>query len=43
MSRIKSVVPKDYRMEAQFNNGSSLTPNLESRLWTVRFGMLSDK
>lgn len=44
MSRIKSVVPKeDYRLEVQLDNGSSITLNLESRLHTVRFGMLSDK
>ncbi|AET70826.1 Protein of unknown function (DUF2442) [Desulfosporosinus orientis DSM 765] len=44
MSRIKSVVPKgDYRLEVQLDNGSSVTLNLESRLQTVRFGMLSDK
>ena len=44
MSRIKSVVPKDdYCLEVQLDNGSSITLNLESRLHTVRFGMLSDK
>lgn len=44
MSRIKSVVPKeDYRLEVQLDNGSSVTLNLESRLQTLRFGMLSDK
>lgn len=44
MSRIKSVVPKeDYRLEVQLDNGSCVTLNLESRLQTVRFGMLSDK
>lgn len=44
MSRIKSVVPKEgYRLEIQLDNGSCVTLNLESRLQTVRFGMLSDK
>lgn len=44
MSRIKSVVPKeDYRLEVQLDNGSSITLNLENRLQTVRFGILSDK
>lgn len=44
MSRIKDVVPKDdYRLEVLLDNGSSVMLNLESRLQTVRFGMLSDK
>ena len=44
MSRIKNVVPKeDYHLEVQLDNGSCVTLNLESRLQTVRFGMLSDK
>ncbi len=44
MSRIKSVMPKeDYRLEVHLDNGSSVTLNLESRLQTSRFGMLSDK
>lgn len=44
MSRIKSVVPmEDYKLEVLLDNGSSITLNLESRLQTVRFGMLSDK
>ena len=44
MSRIISVMPKeDYRLEVQLDNGSSITLNLESRLQTMRFGMLSDK
>ena len=44
MSRIKDVVPKDdYRLEVHLDNGSSVMLNLESRLQTVRFGMLSDK
>lgn len=44
MSRIKCVVPKeDYRLEVQLENGSSVMFNLESRLQTARFGMLSDK
>jgi len=44
MSRIRSVVPKEgYQLEVQLDNGSSITLNLESRLQTLRFGMLSDK
>ena len=44
MSHIKDVVPKDdYRLEVQLENGSSVTLNLESRLRTIRFGMLTDK
>lgn len=44
MSCIKKVVPKDdYRLEVLLDNGSSVMLNLESRLQTVRFGMLSDK
>ncbi|WP_088226634.1 DUF2442 domain-containing protein [Desulfosporosinus sp. FKB] len=44
MSRIKSVVPKgDYRLEVHLDNGNSVTLNFESRLQTLRFGMLSDK
>jgi len=44
MSRIKNVVPKeDYRLEVQLDNGSCITLNLESRLQTVRFGLLSNK
>ncbi|MDR3542284.1 MAG: DUF2442 domain-containing protein [Desulfosporosinus sp.] len=44
MSRIKSVVPKEgFCLEVILDNGSSVTLNLESRLQTVRFGMLSDK
>jgi hypothetical protein len=44
MSHIKEVVPKDdYKLEVLLENGSSITLNLESRLQTVRFGMLADK
>ena len=44
MNRIKAVVPKeDYCLEVQLENGSSVILNLESRLQTLRFGMLSDK
>jgi len=44
MSRITSLVPQeDYRLEVQLDNGSSVTLNLESRLRTLRFGMLTDK
>lgn len=44
MTRIKDVIPKDdYCLEVLLDNGSSVMLNLESRLQTVRFGMLSDK
>lgn len=44
MSRIVNIVPQeDYRLLVQLDNGSSITLNLESRLQTVRFGMLADK
>lgn len=44
MSQIKNVVPKEnYKLEVFLENGSSITLNLESRLQTVRFGMLADK
>lgn len=44
MNRIRAVVPKDdYCLEVQLENGSSVILNLESRLQTLRFGMLSDK
>ena len=44
MSRIKDIVPQeDYRLLVQLDNGSSIMLNLESRLQTVRFGMLADK
>ena len=44
MSHIKIVLPKeDYRLEVQLENGCSIILNLESRLQTLRFGMLSDK
>ncbi|HWQ62406.1 MAG TPA: hypothetical protein VN521_08860 [Negativicutes bacterium] len=43
MSRIRSVTAKDdYRLEAQLDNGSSITLNMKSRLGTVRFGLLAD-
>ena len=43
MSHIKNVVPKEnYRLEVQLENGSSIVLNMESRLQTLRFGMLSD-
>lgn len=41
MNRIKAVAPKeDYCLEVQLENGSSVILNLESRLQTLRFGML---
>lgn len=44
MSRIKDVVPKDdYLLEVHLDNGSSLILNMESRLQTLRFSLLTDK
>lgn len=44
MSYIKEIVPKDdYKLEVLLENGSSITLNLESRLQTLRFGILADK
>ncbi|MEN6348715.1 MAG: DUF2442 domain-containing protein [Syntrophomonas sp.] len=44
MSPIKRVVPReDYRLEVLLDNGSTIILNLESRLSTVRFGLLRDK
>lgn len=44
MAHIKSVEPKeDYRLEVTFDNGSSIILNMENRIGTIRFGMLSDK
>lgn len=44
MSKITDLVPQeDYRLEVKLDNGSSVTLNLESRLHTVRFGILEDK
>ena len=44
MSQIKEVVPMDdYKLDVLLDNGSSITLNLESRLQTIRFGMLADK
>lgn len=44
MSQIKSVTPRDdYKLEVFLENGSTIVLNLESRLKTVRFGMLTDK
>lgn len=43
MSRIIKVIPREaYRLEVLLDNGSILVLNLESRLCTVRFGVLSD-
>ncbi|HWR28277.1 MAG TPA: Nif11 family protein [Negativicutes bacterium] len=43
MSRIQSIAIKDdYRLEALLDNGSSITLNMQSRLGTVRFGLLFD-
>lgn len=44
MSRIANVTPRDnYRLEVQLDNDSSITLNLESRIHTIRFGLLADK
>jgi hypothetical protein len=44
MARIKYVMPKDgYRLEVMLDNGSGVILNLESRLGTVRFGLLADR
>jgi hypothetical protein len=44
MSQIKNVVPHEgYKLELFLDNGSSVTLNMESRLQTLRFGMLADK
>ena len=44
MSKITGLAPlEDYRLEVKLDNGSSVTLNLESRLETLRFGMLADK
>ena len=44
MSHIQRIIPKDnYCLEVFLDNGSSVVLNLESRLGTVRFGVLADK
>ena len=44
MSHIKSVVPlESYRLQVCLDNGSSMILSLESKLHTLRFGMLSEK
>ena len=44
MSRIQKVIPREnYCLEVLMENGSSVVLNLESRLQTIRFGVLSDK
>jgi len=44
MSHIKSVVPlESYRLEVCLDNDSSMILSLESKLHTLRFGMLSEK
>jgi hypothetical protein len=43
VSHIKKAIPKEgYCLEVILDNGSSVILNLESRLGTVRFGVLSD-
>jgi Protein of unknown function (DUF2442). len=44
MNQIENVVPmSDYKLQVLLVNGSSITLNLESRIQTVRFGMLANK
>lgn len=44
MGQIIKVVPREeHRLEVVLDNGSSIILNLESRLQTLRFGMLSDE
>ncbi|MEL7654762.1 MAG: hypothetical protein AAGU75_02510 [Bacillota bacterium] len=44
MSHIQKIISKDnYCLEVYLDNGSSIVLNLESRLGTVRFGVLVDK
>jgi len=43
VSQITKVVPKeDYCLDIILDNGSSIQLSLESRLETIRFGMLAD-
>lgn len=44
MSRIRNVLPKeDYKIEVILENGNSVILNMESRLHTIRFGLLENK
>ncbi|MPM25263.1 hypothetical protein SDC9_71753 [bioreactor metagenome] len=44
MSKITGLLPQEgYRLEVRLDNGSSVILNLESRIHTVRFGLLEDK
>lgn len=44
MSLIKTVIPhEDFHLEILLDNGCSIHLNLEPKLHTVRFNMLSDK
>ena len=44
MSKITGLAPlENYRLEVRLDNGSSVILNLESRIHTVRFGLLEDK
>lgn len=44
MSRIIKIVPGvGYTLEVFLDNGSSIAVDFESRLHTVRFGLLADK
>ena len=43
VSRIIGVIPmENYRLEVSLDNGSCVVLNLEGKLETVRFGILSD-
>lgn len=44
MSRIINVTPlEDYQLEVDFDNGSRFTVSFQSKLSTIRFGVLADK
>jgi hypothetical protein len=44
LTQIVKVIPtEDYKLEVFLDNGSSITLNLENRLQTVRFSILSDR
>lgn len=44
MNQIENVIPMpDYKLQVLLVNGSSITLNLESRIQTIRFGMLANK
>lgn len=44
MSHIKNVIPrKDFKIEVQLDNASTIILNLKDKLETARFGLLSDR